>query len=59
MEKFALSVHLVTEEDVNNQAILNEANSLLRSKYKIEQTTIQIEQYDEIMESCNDCKLPK
>ncbi len=60
MEKFALSVHLVAEDNsVNHQAILKEANNLLRNKYKIEQTTIQIEQYDELMESCNHCKLPE
>lgn len=58
MEKFALSVHLVAESNVDNQAILNKCNNILRNKYKIEQTTIQIEREDELMDSCNDCKLP-
>ena len=59
MEKFSLSVHLVAEPNVDSQQILKQANSLLRKKYKIESTTLQIEQYDDLMESCNDCKLPE
>jgi len=58
MEKFALSVHLVAESNVDNQQILNKCNYILRKKYKIDRTTIQIEQEDELMNSCDDCKLP-
>lgn len=59
MEKFALSVHLVIESDVDNQEILKRCNSILRNKYKIDKTTIQLEKYDELMDDCNDCKLPE
>jgi cobalt-zinc-cadmium efflux system protein len=58
MDKFALSVHLVTERDVDTQKVLHEANELLRSRYNIEKTTIQVEYFKEGMNSCQDCKLP-
>jgi cobalt-zinc-cadmium efflux system protein len=58
MDKFALSVHLVTEKDIDTQKVLKDANNLLRTKYKIEKTTIQIEYFKESMVNCQDCKLP-
>ncbi len=58
MDKFALSVHLVTEANTDTQRVLKDANNLLRSKYNIERTTIQIEYFMESMESCKQCKLP-
>jgi Co/Zn/Cd efflux system component len=58
MEKFALSVHLVAERNSDTQKILKEANSLLKTKFKIERTTIQVEYFDESMINCVECKLP-
>ena len=46
------------DKNVDSQQIINEANSILRSKYKIDTTTIQVETYDKIMDSCSKCKLP-
>ena len=58
MEKFALSVHLVAEKNTDTQKILKEANELLRTKFKIEKVTIQVEYFDESMLNCIDCELP-
>ena len=59
MEKIALSVHLVTEKGVDTQDVLKEANNLLRNKYKIEKTTIQVEYFMESMNTCDQCKPPR
>ena len=58
MEKIALSVHLVAENNADTQQVLRDANNLLRTKYKIEKTTIQVEYFMESMNDCNQCKLP-
>ena len=58
MDKFALSVHLVAEQNSDTQKILKEANNLLKTKFKIERTTIQVEYFDESMINCVECKLP-
>ena len=47
------------EKESDTQKILKEANQLLRSKFKIEKTTIQVEYFDESMVNCNQCKLPE
>ena len=59
MEKIAMSVHLVTENNTNTQEVLKNANNLLRTKYKIEKTTIQVEYFMEGMSYCKQCKLPE
>ena len=59
MEKFALSVHLVAENEADHQEILQQTNAMLRNKYRIDKATIQIEKQDEYMDSCSDCKLPE
>jgi Co/Zn/Cd efflux system component len=43
MDRFALTVHLVTDKDIDTQKLLKNANHLFRSKYRIENSTIQIE----------------
>ncbi|CAF0714377.1 unnamed protein product [Brachionus calyciflorus] len=58
MDKLALSVHIVTEKEVDTQEILRQVNQVLRSKYKIERTTIQVEYFVDGMIGCEQCKLP-
>lgn len=55
--RHALSVHLVSSR---GDAVLNDANSLLKSKYEIEHTTIQVEHPERFQsERCYDCATPK
>lgn len=58
MDKIALSVHLVIENQTDTQEVLTKANLILRSKYKIDRTTIQVEYFKNGMDSCDQCKLP-
>ena len=58
MDKFALSVHLVVEQNSDQQKILKEVKNLLKTKFKIERTTIQVEYFDESMINCVECKMP-
>ncbi len=53
MDRFALSVHLVTDKDIDTQKVLSDANHLFRSKYRIENATIQIEYFEDICISQN------
>ena len=49
-----------SEDDTNFQDVMQEANSMLRRKYKIEQTTIQVEKYDAVvMQKCDQCLMLK
>jgi zinc transporter 2 len=57
-DKIALAVHLVTEKNSDPQKIIKEANDLLRTKFKIDLITIQVEYFDASMNDCNQCKLP-
>lgn len=59
MDKFVLAVHLVTEKNIDTQQVLRDANNMLRSKYKIERTIIQVEYFVDGMEACPQCRLPK
>lgn len=58
MDKIALSVHLAIENETDTQEVLSKANLILRSKYKIDRTTIQVEYFKNGMDSCEQCKLP-
>jgi hypothetical protein len=46
------------EKNSDTQEVLRRANHVLRNKYKIERTTIQVEYFMEGMNACNDCKPP-
>ncbi|XP_077989767.1 proton-coupled zinc antiporter SLC30A2-like [Glandiceps talaboti] len=63
MGRNALSVHLAIEspteeKEVDPQAVLEEAARILRERYDLHDTTIQIENYCEGMETCSQCKEP-
>jgi len=54
-----LNVHLAVnpEEISENERILQEANRLLRQRFQIQTTTIQVEEYKaQIMNSCENCQ---
>lgn len=59
LDKFVLAVHLVTEKNIDTQQVLRDANNMLRTKYKIERTIIQVEYFVDGMDSCPQCRLPK
>ena len=44
--------------EADTSKVLRLANEMLRSKYNIDRTTIQIEEHDHLMDSCNQCQLP-
>lgn len=46
------------DKGVDTQTVLKQANSVLRKKYKIERTTIQVEYFVNSMLNCDSCKLP-
>ncbi|CAF0804539.1 unnamed protein product [Didymodactylos carnosus] len=58
MKKAALSVHIVVDSDHNHLALLHQAQDILRREHSIDRTTIQIEEYDDIMAFCENCKRP-
>jgi Co/Zn/Cd efflux system component len=47
VDKIALSVNLIVDQGIDTQKILNDTKELLRFKYNIETTTIQIEHVNE------------
>ncbi|MGH0141166.1 UNVERIFIED_CONTAM: hypothetical protein FKN15_027451 [Acipenser sinensis] len=47
------------EEGVDGQAVLKEANEVLQSKFDFHTTTIQIENYSEDMQDCQECQDPR
>jgi len=52
-----LSVHLTTSPGSDQEMIRQEANRILRTKYSIYRTTIQIEIYKaQVMSNCESCK---
>ncbi|MGH0135814.1 UNVERIFIED_CONTAM: hypothetical protein FKN15_030464 [Acipenser sinensis] len=54
-----LSVHIAIKEGVDGQAVLKEANEVLQSKFDFHTTTIQIENYSEDMQDCQECQDPR
>ena len=51
-------IFLFQEQNSDPQKITKEANDLLRTKFKIDLITIQIEYFDASMNNCEQCKLP-
>lgn len=59
VDKNALSVHLAIEQDASAEDILSLANQMVREKYNIDQTTVQVERWQPVMENCHSCKVPE
>ncbi|XP_070534674.1 proton-coupled zinc antiporter SLC30A2-like isoform X2 [Ptychodera flava] len=63
MGRNALAVHLAIEsptegKEVDPQSVLSEAARILEARYNLHDTTIQIENYSEGMETCSQCRAP-
>merc|ERR1712238_49851 len=56
--KTALSCHLAVAPGSNAQTILREASTRIRSKYNFYEMTLQVEEFEEDMDDCNQCKPP-
>jgi len=59
LQKIALSVHIAIDSDRDYLIVLNDAQEMLRREYLITRATIQIEPYNEIMHSCENCRRPE
>lgn len=56
MSRNACSVHIAVGDDVDHANVMTKATRVLREKYDITQTTIQVERYDAtIMATCQQC----
>lgn len=58
LDKTALSAHLAIVPGTNPQSILMVATKHIHDKYNFMEMTLQIEEFQEVMENCNQCKLP-
>uniref|UniRef100_A0A915A741 Zinc transporter 2 n=1 Tax=Parascaris univalens TaxID=6257 RepID=A0A915A741_PARUN len=58
LDKVAISVHLEVNESCNAQHILRTTTLMLRNRYGVHETTIQIEGYLPSTEGCNQCIPP-
>lgn len=47
---------LPSEPGYGNQEVLEQASEVLKDKYGIHQTTLQVENYSEVMEECCTCQ---
>lgn len=56
LNKIALAAHLAVEPGANNQEVLNRASQMLKERYSIHQTTLQVEEYQEAMDGCRTCQ---
>ncbi|XP_025089495.1 zinc transporter 2-like isoform X2 [Pomacea canaliculata] len=56
MSKTALSVHLVVQKGVDPLQVVQAASFLIQQKFNISQTTMQVEEYVEEMDSCSQCQ---
>jgi zinc transporter 2 len=57
-DKVALSVHLEVDPDANAQMILKTTTLMLRERFGVHESTIQIEGYFEESENCTHCVVP-
>lgn len=58
MQKVVLSVHLAVEATADREKVLICAQKLLRRKFKLADSTIQIEKYDrQLIAGCDSCNL--
>lgn len=57
MDRVVLSVHLAVSPEADKEQVICDTNRLLRSKYRINKTTIQVELYKaQVMSSCRQCQ---
>ncbi|OQV14377.1 putative Zinc transporter 2 [Hypsibius exemplaris] len=58
MDKIALSAHLAINPSANAQEVLRTGLLKLRTEFNIHETTLQIEDYHDLMNHCLACKEP-
>ncbi|XP_063591805.1 proton-coupled zinc antiporter SLC30A2-like [Penaeus indicus] len=56
LDKNALSVHLGIDQSFDTDTVLEEAQRMIRRHYHVCKSTIQVERYDQEMESCKKCQ---
>ena len=57
MDRVVLSVHLAVSPEADKEQVIHDTNRLLRSKYRINKSTIQVELYkSQVMSSCQQCQ---
>lgn len=59
MNKVALSVHLEVDPNANAQIILRTATLMLREKFGVHESTVQIEGYQPGTDNCMHCVPPR
>uniref|UniRef100_A0A336MYR4 CSON003186 protein n=1 Tax=Culicoides sonorensis TaxID=179676 RepID=A0A336MYR4_CULSO len=58
INKIALAAHLAVEPNANTDQILKEATRQVHKKYNFYESTLQIEEFSQEMEDCNQCLNP-
>ena len=59
MDKVAISVHLAIDPDASSQWVLKATTAVLRKRYGVHESTIQIEGFSESMLDCGQCVQPE
>jgi len=57
--KSALAAHLVISPGFSSQTVLHQATAVVRSKYKFYEMTLQVEEFQNTMDQCTQCKDPR
>lgn len=57
-DKTALAAHLAIAPGSNAQTVLREASTRIRAKYDFYEMTLQVEQFQDNMDDCKQCKPP-
>merc|ERR1740137_243218 len=57
-DKTALAAHLVIEKGLDAQQVLQDATKKIRSKYELYEMTLQVEEFQNDMMACDQCKDP-
>lgn len=58
LDKIAMSAHLAIAKDYDATSVLKTASSSIRAKFDVFELTIQVEEYRNEMDDCNQCKNP-
>ncbi|XP_059056232.1 proton-coupled zinc antiporter SLC30A2-like isoform X1 [Achroia grisella] len=59
LDKTALAAHLAIRTGVSPQKVLEQATRLVHDKYNFFEMTLQIEEFNDGMEECSQCKMPQ
>ncbi|XP_059502308.1 proton-coupled zinc antiporter SLC30A8-like [Stegostoma tigrinum] len=59
LSQVVISVHVVTDDQVNSQQILKETTQMIFDAFTVHSVTIQVEQYSDQEQTCLFCQEPK